>query len=118
MTDDTSPDMPDDMPDDMTDDMPPDTSPNRAERRRRRAEGAFDQDAFVALADRFIDVANRQNARIDARNVHMAMLWAAARYNAHVAKNVLEVGEHEPFVEDMLKRYGEMLRQHLADPSL
>ena len=93
-------------------------SPNRAERRRARAEGAFDQDSFVALADRFIDLANRQNATIDARNVHMAMLWAAARYNAHVAKNVVGVAEHEPWVEDMVKHYAEMLRQHLADPKL
>ena len=92
--------------------------PNRAERRAARAQGAFDEDAFVALADRFIDLANRQNARVDARNVHMAMLWATARYNAHVARNVLAVDEHEPFVEDMLKAYAEMLRQHLADPNL
>ena len=103
---------------DHADDQRGDPPPNRAERRRRRAEGAFDQDAFVALADRFIDLANRQNASIDARNVHMAMLWAAARYNAHVAKNVLDVGEHEPFVADMVKQYAEMLRQHLADPNL
>ena len=108
----------------MIDDAPsPADSPaNRAERRRARAEGkrdgAFDQDAFVALADRFIDLANRQNARIDARNVHMAMLWAAARYNAHVAKNVEAVAEHEPFVAEMVKTYAEMLRQHLADPEL
>ena len=91
---------------------------NRAERRRRKAEGGFGQDEFVALADRFIDVANRSNAKIDARNVHMSMLWAAARYNAHVAKNVLAVDEHEPFVEEMVKTYAEMLRQHLADPKL
>ena len=104
----------------MTDRMTADSDipANRAERRRRRAQGEFDQDAFVALADRFIDVANRQNASIDARNVHMAMLWAAARYNAHVARNVLAVAEHEPFVEDMVKHYAEMLRQHLADPNL
>ena len=100
----------------MTDfDEPP---TNRAERRRRRAEGAFGQDEFVGLADRFIDLANRQNAFVNARNVHMAMLWAAARYNAHVAKNVLAVAEHEPFVEEMVKHYAEMLRQHLADPKL
>ena len=92
--------------------------PNRAERRAARAEGAFDEDAFLAVADKFIDLANRQNAKIDARNVQTAMLWAAARYNAHVAKNVLDVSEHEPFVEEMLKAYAEMLRQHLADPSL
>lgn len=115
MTDDPTRDLTRDPTDDPTDPEPP---ANRAERRRRRAEGAFGQDEFVALADRFIDVANRQNTGVDARNVHMAMLWAAARYNAHVAKNVLQVAEHEPFVQDMLGRYAEMLRQHLADPNL
>ena len=99
----------------MPDDEP---RPNRAERRAARAQGAFDEAAFLALADRFIDLANRQNAKIDARNIQTAMLWAAARYNAHVAKNVIDVAEHEPFVEEMLKTYAEMLRQHLADPSL
>ena len=94
------------------------TRPNRAERRAARAKGAFDEEAFLAVADRFIDLANRQNAKHDARNVHTAMLWATARYNAHVAKNIIDVKEHEPFVEDMLKAYAEMLRQHLADPSL
>ena len=99
----------------MDDDAP---KPNRAERRAARAQGAFDEEAFLAVADKFIDLANRQNAKIDARNVQTAMLWAAARYNAHVAKNVIEVEEHEPFVEEMLKAYAEMLRQNLADPNL
>ena len=93
-------------------------TPNRAERRRARSDGAFDQDAFVALADRFIDLANRSNRTVDARNVAGAMLWAAARYDAHVAKNVLNVAEHEPHVEERLKMFAEMLRQHLADPKL
>ena len=106
---------------------------NRAQRRAAKAqqgkarenkvgsdEGgrAFDQDDFLALAGRFIDLANRQNRSIDARNVALAMRWAAARYEAHVAKNVTKVDEHEPFVEESLKRYAEMLRQHLADPHL
>lgn len=94
------------------------TRPNRAERRAAKVQGAFDENAFLSLADKFIDLANRQNAKIDARNIQTSMLWAAARYNAHVAKNVLDVPEHEPFVDEMVKTYAEMLRQHLADPSL
>ena len=38
--------------------------------------------------------------------------------NAHVGKNVMEIDQHEPFVESMLKTYQEMLRNHLADPSV
>lgn len=91
---------------------------NRAGRRAARAEGALDDAAFLKLADTFIDVANRQNQKVQATELHMAFLFAAARYNAHVAKNVLEIEEHEPFVEGMLKAYAEMLRNHLADPSI
>ena len=108
--------------------MSEDAPRNRAERRAAGAKGrgegagggesrrAFDQDDFVALAGRFIDLANLQNRDIDARNVALALRWAAARYEAHVAKNVLDVKEHEPFVEDSTKGYAEMIRQHLADP--
>ena len=73
---------------------------------------------FLQIADKFIDVANRENRETEATDLHMAFLYAAARYNAHVGKNVLEVEEHEQFVEAMLKSYQEMLRNHLADPSV
>ena len=107
----------------MSDPNDPNPPRNRAERRAARSTGgtsagAFDQDAFLALAGRFIDLANRQNRAIDARNVELALRWAAARYEAHAAKNVARIGEHEPFVEDSVKGYAEMLRQHLADPEL
>ena len=48
----------------------------------------------------------------------MIMLYAAARYNAHVCKNVVCVDEQEVFVTEMMKSYQEMLRNHLADPSV
>jgi hypothetical protein len=73
---------------------------------------------FMQLADKFIDMANRQNRSVKATALHMIMLYASARYSAHVAKNVLNVEEHEPFVKEMTKVYQEMLRNHLADPNL
>lgn len=91
---------------------------NRAERRAARAQGALDTAAFLKAADAFIDVANRQNQKIQAVDLHMAFLYAAARYNGHVAKNVMEIEDHEEFVGKMMKTYGEMLRNHLADPSV
>ena len=48
----------------------------------------------------------------------MAFLYASARYSAYVAKAILDVPNHEGFVKEMTSRYQEMLRQHLADPSL
>jgi hypothetical protein len=91
---------------------------NRKERRAARAEGQLDQGAFLKVADRFIDLANRQNARIKATELHVAFLFASARYSAYVANSVLDVPNHEDFVQQMTARYQEMLRQHLADPSL
>ncbi len=90
----------------------------RAEGKRLRKEGELDQEAFLETAGQFIDLANRLNRTIVAPDVALAAEYAAARYNAHVAKNVLEVTNHEDFVQEALKRYAEMLRQNLADPDL
>ena len=91
---------------------------NRKARRAARAQGQLDTAAFLKVADRFIDVANRENQKIQATELHMAFLFAAARYNAHVAKNIMQVDKHEDFVNQMVEQYREMLRQHLADGSL
>lgn len=92
--------------------------PNRKERRAARAAGKLDTAGFLKVADRFIDLANRENRKIEATDLHMAFLFAAARYNAYVAKNIVDVEEHETFVSHMVEQYREMLRQHLADASL
>lgn len=91
---------------------------NRKQRRAARRHGQLDTAAFVKLADKFIDLANRENERVKATDLHMALLYAAARYNAHVAHAVLEVPDHERFVTEMVEHYRDMLRQHLADPAL
>ena len=91
---------------------------NRKQRRAARSEGHLDTTAFLKLADKFIDVANRENQRVKATELHMAFLYAAARYNAYVAKSVLQVANHEEFVKTMTGHYQEMLRQHLGDPGL
>ena len=93
-------------------------SQTRNERRNARKEGHLDSTAFLKTADKFIDVANRENANVLATELHMAFLYASARYSAHVAKMVQDVGDHEKFVDHMTKQYQEMLRQHLADDAL
>lgn len=95
--------------------MPP---PSRHEKHAKSQERVLDTTAFLKLAGRFIDIANRENRKVPATDLHMAFLWAAARYNAHVAKAVLEIDNHEDFVKKMGDEYKEMLRQHLADPGL
>lgn len=91
---------------------------NRKERRAARKEGELDTAAFLKLADKFIDLANRENRNVKSTQLHMAFLYAAARYSAFVAKSVTNVEEHEKFVTHMVEQYREMLRQHLADESL
>jgi hypothetical protein len=92
--------------------------PNRKARRAARKEGELDTMAFLKVADKFIDVANRENAHVKATDLHMAFLYAAARYNAYVGKSVVGLDEHEKFVTHMVEQYREMLRQHLADETL
>jgi hypothetical protein len=91
---------------------------NRKQRRASAEPEKLDTKNFVELADRFVDVANRANRTVLATDVHMAFLYGAARYNAHVGKNVRSVADHEAFVEEMAGVYKEMLRNHLADPAL
>ncbi len=94
------------------------SSMNRKARRAARREGKLDDAAFLKVADKFIDLANRENRTVLASELHMAFLFAAARYNAFVAKTVFDVDEHEAFVAHMVDQYREMLRQNLADDSL
>lgn len=75
----------------------------------------LDTNAFLKIADKFIDVANRQNKKVAATDLHMAFLYAAARYNAYVANAIMKVDNHEEFVKHMVEQYTEMLRQNLAD---
>ena len=91
---------------------------NRRDRLAARAKGQLDTTAFLKVADKFIDLANRENQRVNATQLHMAFLWAAARYNAFVGKNIMQVENHEEFVDVMTKEYTEMLRQHLADDTI
>ena len=94
---------------------------SQGNRKQRRAAGTpptLDPDAFLKLADRFIDVANRANQKVLATDIHMAFLYAAARYNAFVGNKVREVEDHEVYIEELAATYKEMLRNHLADPNL
>jgi len=99
-------------------DEPKTDTRSRKERRAARKDGELDTAAFLKLADKFIDLANRENRSVKATQLHMAFLFAAARYNAYVAKSVTSVEEHEKFVDHMVNQYREMLRQHLADETL
>ncbi len=91
---------------------------NRKDRRAARTEGNLDTTSFLNVADKFIDVANRENKKVKATDLHMAFVYASTRYSAFVAKHVLGVEKHEEFVGKMVAEYQDMLRQHLADEGL
>ena len=91
---------------------------SRQQRRAANAEGDLDTTAFLKVADKFIDLANRENRRVKATQLHMAFLFGSARYSAFVAKQILDIDAHEGFVTKMAGEYADMLRQHLADESL
>lgn len=78
----------------------------------------LDSQSFLRVADQFISLANQRNKKIEATELQMVMLFAAARYAAHVGKNVIEVDDHEAFVQHMVAQYTDMLRGHMADPSV
>ncbi|MEJ8572936.1 DUF3144 domain-containing protein [Microbaculum marinum] len=88
------------------------------ERGRVGDEEVLNTKAFLEVANRFIEFANRENMTVKATDLHMAFLYGAARYNAYVAKAILEVENHEEFVDHMVEQYRKMLQQHLADGSL
>ncbi|MGI9372988.1 MAG: DUF3144 domain-containing protein [Hyphomicrobiales bacterium] len=98
--------------------MSDENTPNRKQRRAARTEGQLDTAGFLKVADSFIDVANRHNRTVQATQLHMAFLYAAARYNAHVGKSVLNIDDHEEYVETLTNEYRDFLRQHLADETL
>ena len=81
-------------------------------------QGELGVDQFLKVADQFIALANTKNRKIVATDLHFAMLYAAARYNAHVGKNVMEVTDHDAFIEHMSKQYVDILREHMADPTV
>lgn len=91
---------------------------NRRERRAERKAGQLDPAAFLKAADDFIDLANRKNRTIAAADLSMAFMYGAARYQAHVARNVVDVSDDEDFVARMVNAFAEMLRQNLADPNI
>ena len=78
----------------------------------------LDGDSFVRLADQLISLANQRNKKVAATDLQLVMMFAAARYAVHVGKNVLAVDEHEKFIDHVSKQYQDMLRTHMADPTV
>ena len=73
---------------------------------------------FLTVADHFITFATTKNKTVKSTDLKYIMLYAAARYSAHVGKNVINIDNHEDYVKHMSAQFIDMLREHLADPKL
>lgn len=76
------------------------------------------QGEFMKVVDSFIKVANMHNLSIPAGETSAAFLYAAARYHAHVGKNVVKIGSKDDFIRDSTDSFADSLSQHLSDPNL
>lgn len=80
--------------------------------------GGLDSRTFLEVANRFIELANRENVAVSAPDLQMAFLYAAARYNAYVGTALLDVEDPDAYVDHLVERYREMLLRHMADAGL
>tara|TARA_B100000965_G_C19180691_1_gene578672 strand:- start:200 stop:487 length:288 start_codon:yes stop_codon:yes gene_type:complete len=81
-------------------------------------KGGLDKDGFIRTSDRFVTLANTLNKKIMAPDIQYTMLYSAARYSAHVGKNVLEVENQEDYINHLVNQYRDMLRENFADPAV
>ena len=85
---------------------------------KTKDQKVLDVKNFIKLADHFISFANTKNKTIKSTDINYIMLYAAARYSAHVGKNILKIENHEDYVDHMSEQFIDMIREHLADPNL
>lgn len=78
------------------------------------------RDKFLSLADQVIGFANHSSTEMKREAVHMAFLYAVARYGAFAwqASPEGKGGDSDKFITGMLKRYESMLREQLGDDRL
>ena len=81
-------------------------------------QNVLDGKNFLKLADHFITLANTKNKTIKATDLKFVMLYATARYSAHVGKNVLKIEDQETFIKHMEAQFVDMLRENFSDPNL
>jgi len=82
------------------------------------AEQKVPDDKFLELADKVIGFANHSAFEMNKSAVHLAFLYATARYGVFDWQNSPKREDEEAFVARMLKRYEAMLREQLGDSIL
>jgi hypothetical protein len=82
------------------------------------AELKVPADKFLGLADQVIGFANHSATEMRKHAVHLAFLYATARYGVFDWQNGPKSEDEEGFIAKMLKRYESMLREQLGDTKL
>ena len=73
---------------------------------------------FLLLADKVIGFANHSATEMRKNAVHLAFLYAIARYGVFDWQNGPKAEDEEGFIAKMMKRYEAMLREQLGDTKL
>ena len=81
-------------------------------------KGGLDQEGFIRTSDRFVTLANTLNRKVIASDIQYTILFASARYSAHVGKNIMEVENQEDYINHLVNQYRDMLRENFADPAV
>ncbi|MHA1560378.1 MAG: DUF3144 domain-containing protein [Alphaproteobacteria bacterium] len=75
-------------------------------------------DKFLGVADTVIGFANHSSTEMRKDGVHLAFLYAIARYGVFDWQNGPKNEDQEAFIAKMIKRYEAMLREQLGDTKL
>lgn len=76
------------------------------------------EDKFLETADKVIGLANHCATEMRKGAVHLAFLYAIARYGVFDWQNSPKAEDADAFIDKMLKRYEAMLREQLGDTKL
>ena len=78
------------------------------------------QDAFKAMADSFINLANSYATKVPNGEISAAFLYAAARYNVFTFATTDNKPENwkDEAEQYFVEQYRKMLKDHLCDSSL
>ena len=82
------------------------------------AELKVPRDKFLETADKAIGLANHAATEMRKEGVHLAFLYAIARYGVFDWQNGPKKEDADAFIAKMLKRYESMLREQLGDTKL
>ena len=72
---------------------------------------------FFECVNEYLELTHKQSQKYGERNISLAVLFAAARFNAHVfltlVKPINAANERKPFLDYMTTMYRRMLNEHL-----